>query len=370
MELTYGDLLIMRVKEVTGEKPYTFMLRRDDGALCESDACDNENSKQGIIKEDNSEQVWDAVDLSETALLEIHIPACRIIVKSSTNVSSPQRGKDSSSFRNIILEPCIESISKLLALTVDHIDTLLEDWYPSIGTRFVHTSEGKYLVTRLIPCPRCLPSETTISTDPHADHGLVPQDNDKTWPSTSAGTPRPDIFKMFGFGIGNKSPRMSSDSGVGNSPSNTRVSSVDSSIDVREKEQEETMPGGILLKTGNRVDGTGIGRESFTSGLNYFLRGSNGSDRKQVAMYSWSVEYCILHGQKSFEFDASSTEDPSGTGDESNGGVDTFGVKCPKHGEILLKDIAPDILFFDLNSRYLMNNTDLQRNKLIGKVLI
>lgn len=24
------------------------------------------------------------------------------------------------------------------------------------GTRFVHTSEGKFLVTRIVPCPKCL----------------------------------------------------------------------------------------------------------------------------------------------------------------------------------------------------------------------
>ena len=45
---------------------------------------------------------------------------------------------------------------QLLALAVEHIDTLLEDWYPSLGTRFLHTSEGKMLVTRMVPCPRCL----------------------------------------------------------------------------------------------------------------------------------------------------------------------------------------------------------------------
>ncbi|KAK7083303.1 hypothetical protein SK128_007310, partial [Halocaridina rubra] len=28
--------------------------------------------------------------------------------------------------------------------------------YPTLGTRFVHTSEGKFLVTRLVPCPMCL----------------------------------------------------------------------------------------------------------------------------------------------------------------------------------------------------------------------
>lgn len=56
----------------------------------------------------------------------------------------------------LVIEPSVECTAQLLALTVDHIDILLEDWYPTLGTRFVHTSEGKFLITRLVPCPQCL----------------------------------------------------------------------------------------------------------------------------------------------------------------------------------------------------------------------
>ena len=59
-------------------------------------------------------------------------------------------------YQAIVLDPNPKAVCQLLALAVEHIDTLLEDWYPSLGTRFLHTSEGKMLVTRLVPCPRCL----------------------------------------------------------------------------------------------------------------------------------------------------------------------------------------------------------------------
>ena len=54
------------------------------------------------------------------------------------------------------MDPNPKAVCQLLALAVEHVDTMLEDWYPSLGTRFLHTSEGKMLVTRLVPCPRCL----------------------------------------------------------------------------------------------------------------------------------------------------------------------------------------------------------------------
>ncbi|GIX66530.1 hypothetical protein CEXT_19861 [Caerostris extrusa] len=59
-------------------------------------------------------------------------------------------------YDNVELQPNPECVAKLLSVSVDHIDTLLEDWYPTLGTRFVHTSEGKFLVTRLVPCTQCI----------------------------------------------------------------------------------------------------------------------------------------------------------------------------------------------------------------------
>lgn len=45
-----------------------------------------------------------------------------------------------------------------------------------VGTRFVHTSEGRFLVTRLVPCPRCLvDAETVIS---NTSDGNTPKSNE------------------------------------------------------------------------------------------------------------------------------------------------------------------------------------------------
>jgi len=62
LELSYGQVLLVRVKEVTGEKPFTFMLRRDEAASMSTSELQIE------------EQVWDVVDLTETGLLEIYLP--------------------------------------------------------------------------------------------------------------------------------------------------------------------------------------------------------------------------------------------------------------------------------------------------------
>lgn len=33
----------------------------------------------------------------------------------------------------VVLTPCARATAQLLALAVDHIDILLEDWYPTLG---------------------------------------------------------------------------------------------------------------------------------------------------------------------------------------------------------------------------------------------
>lgn len=56
--------------------------------------------------------------------------------------------------------------ARLLTIVMGHLDSLLDDWYPEMGTRFVQNATGDYLVNRFIPCHRCLvdfnPAETFL----------------------------------------------------------------------------------------------------------------------------------------------------------------------------------------------------------------
>lgn len=92
--------------------------------------------------------------MQNNSILEIYFPVEYLVIAPIINDNcdiSRYKLKD-----ELIIEPTLECTAQLLSLTIDHIDILLEDWYPTLGTRFVHTSEGKFLITRLIPCPQCL----------------------------------------------------------------------------------------------------------------------------------------------------------------------------------------------------------------------
>ncbi|XP_071051470.1 leucine-rich repeat serine/threonine-protein kinase 1 isoform X2 [Onthophagus taurus] len=124
LQLKYGDITLFRMREVL-----------NSSATC---------YRQMKFKLKQEGQ-WCDVDLQNSSILEIYFPVDSLIIKSLKCDK-----------KDLIIDCTPESTAQLLALAVDHIDILLEDWYPTLGTRFVHTSEGKFLVTRLIPCPTCL----------------------------------------------------------------------------------------------------------------------------------------------------------------------------------------------------------------------
>jgi len=80
-----------------------------------------------------------AIDIDGMSVLEIIVP--------NETVSVDAGG---------LLCPDVQSAAALMTHAVDRIDTLLEDWYPDIGVRFVQNTKGIYLITRLVPCARCL----------------------------------------------------------------------------------------------------------------------------------------------------------------------------------------------------------------------
>lgn len=73
---------------------------------------------------------WNDVDLVNSSILEIFFPVDTVVIKRpiTDEVAGEPIG-----YQAIVLDPSPECTAKLLALAVDHIDILLEDWYPTLG---------------------------------------------------------------------------------------------------------------------------------------------------------------------------------------------------------------------------------------------
>lgn len=136
MELRYADTTLFRMKEILPTMRNSPM---------------DYSQLQLRVKQEGT---WTDVDLANSSILEIYFPVDTVVIKRP--ITDELSGDTPIGYQAVVLDPSTEYVTKLLALAVDHIDVLLEDWYPTLGTRFVHTSEGRFLVTRLVPCPRCI----------------------------------------------------------------------------------------------------------------------------------------------------------------------------------------------------------------------
>lgn len=220
------------------------------------------------------ENSWFDVPMKTSSILETYLPLDTVIIK------RPIKNKDEEDigYRAIVLDPSPIQAAKLLALVVDHIDVLLEDWYPTLGTRFVHTSEGKCLVTRYVPCPRCFVGSVesdSISVDM--------KDDDST---SKIEHMSKEFLKKD---LDSKNIRKSQESYNGSDGGDSGVGH-----DVSPQSSRKVSVEGHPFAPSDQVEGD--------------------------IHYGWTVEDCILAASS----------------------VDTLSVMCPRHGDLSLAQVAPD----------------------------
>ncbi|CAM1297638.1 Uncharacterised protein g1884 [Pycnogonum litorale] len=310
LELRYMDTTLFRIKELLPES-YLYL---GPNTRCDApyDSYDYRHMRFLL----QLEGTWMDLNVSNSAILEIYLPCQTAIVPAPSTDRQP-----------IILYPNRECVAKLLSSAVDHIDTLLEDWYPTLGTRFVHTSEGKFLVTRLVPCSKCLMQqyrspEPSLGTSPwdRESWQLVDQSGFIGHLTTSGVVPGVAIRQHVSDNdYGSNAQRQSHDSaashdsGVGrDSNSSSRKPSVEGPSDGDLHEQSDTI-GNVTSPT---ID---------------------------TPVYSFMVEECIL---KAYEGKT---------------------INCPLHGEVLLSDLTPDTVFSDLGERCIIRPDAVKRGKMLGR---
>uniref|UniRef100_A0A1S4G9X9 non-specific serine/threonine protein kinase n=1 Tax=Anopheles gambiae TaxID=7165 RepID=A0A1S4G9X9_ANOGA len=276
--------------------------------------------------------VWCDIDLTASSILEIHFPcsALRVQVPATPDEARPPAAHE--------IEPNVQCLTQLLALTVDHIDLLLEDWYPTLGTRFVHTSEGRFLVTRLVPCPRCL-RECEERHAPNLPSQVKPCSAlNQRYAANGGG----GVHRHHRLSIGER--RTADGGGTGNGETSGGGGGLNE------------LPG--ILHDCTALAGrksqdslgwsdcdSGVGQETADSSSEtsiecYTLAALAGDGSPS---YSWMVEECILAA------------------------YDRKTVACPVHGEIELSRITPDVNFMDLPDHYLIRSSDINRGPLLGR---
>lgn len=130
IELLYMNTVVMIIKEVVQDRP---------GAICRYEDC----QLMAVI-----EDGWQVLDQSTSCYVEICLPSDFITHK----LSHPHLD-----MVTVTLQREEKIAARLLAQVVEYVDSLLHDWYPELGElRFSQNCQGRYLITRLIPCPQCI----------------------------------------------------------------------------------------------------------------------------------------------------------------------------------------------------------------------
>ncbi|KAK3593623.1 hypothetical protein CHS0354_025515 [Potamilus streckersoni] len=150
LELVHFDNVLLQIKEIQG------------GSATGSGICDYSSLEMRCYFEED----WAKLDLNDSAVLEISFPIDTVVFffGGRDSWTHPNQNFTSVEPQRLFLEE--QAKAKILSRVVEHIDGLLQDWYPDIGeARFIQNCSGRYLVTRVIPCPLCLENEVREQRD-------------------------------------------------------------------------------------------------------------------------------------------------------------------------------------------------------------
>ncbi|VDN10130.1 unnamed protein product [Dibothriocephalus latus] len=102
---------------------------------------------------------WHLRDFSAYCLVQIHMPVLSIVWSDSAGGEQ----------KKCVLDPDPKIVAQLLTKVTYHIDCLLEDWYPDLGTRFHQSTSGTLLIHRIVPCTACIRHISPCSSEATGD---------------------------------------------------------------------------------------------------------------------------------------------------------------------------------------------------------
>ncbi|XP_063446430.1 leucine-rich repeat serine/threonine-protein kinase 1-like isoform X1 [Mytilus trossulus] len=137
LQLVHHGTVIFRIKEIQAGKP----------GLCTY----SQHSLKCYL-----EDQWLPLDMKNSVVLEMCFPSDSITFSFAENMENrPYQTLTSSRKEQIFLEE--KATAAFLTKVTENVDNLLQDWYPDIAcSRFEQNCFGRYLITRIIPCPYCL----------------------------------------------------------------------------------------------------------------------------------------------------------------------------------------------------------------------
>lgn len=330
-----------------------------------------------------------------------------------------------------VSDSSIQSAARLVAIAVEHMDTLITDWFPGLDAI---TVQGNRLVTRIIPCPKCImtvcgndraeyekerdnvPPDVLLTQSSGQDSGinLSATDGSSTsaspWPSPVHISRRPEAN-----GEDNSLSQSvdSSDIQQGQSYSSPKFPSRDSfhseperftfGYVSTERETEEESSSCFDYTSDQSTDSHGSeSSQSFSPEMGGRRRKQSGKGRRQLRSSDSEESDVIDMNSKSKKSDETNREEPNKAGSTDSAesfqrGSGKYGsfrkrpteddtiiysfefeecvlaayntepVECTLHGQLDLKELAPDAMFEDIAPNMNVQASDITKGKFLGK---
>lgn len=288
LELSYLGFEMLRVREVT------LSMGAEPQQLCDYSQC---RFKCSVERE------WCYLDMANSRILEITFPTDVLRFHVSTRDGPQLQTLNVANTTMVAREE--EATGKLLVKMVEHVDNLLQDWYPELGElRFHQNCEGRYLVTRVLPCPQCLAKEVSRQR--------ASRKEDDSWYFVNPEAP--DIYSPLIL-----------------------------TTDIPGRASSTSLPAAGTEVPRNRSS-TGSG--NLTDGQAYIYNHENSGDSSEPVIFSYLVERCMLDVLQGVD-----TVCPVHGSISPQHLLDTSGVSHPHY-------VAPDVVFNDLPVEMRIANSD------------
>ena len=279
---------------------------------------------------------WLAVDETPNTGLEILVPdyICPSVIERELPINDEE-----SEYEPVF--PVRESswmAAQLFSQTVQQIDTLLEDWFPGIGSK--DGGKGMYsvpYVNRVVPCPYCVgraevtPNEVFISMSHDPEMLACPPtatsiNNGEDIPTPSSTLTLQDHNSIDTIGVG----------GGGGSASTAGASRARRDLMPSLQKTSNSSPHSRRRNTGDNIDDTSVEKGSSPTLTSAGLI--------QATRFGFMIETCVAASR----------------------GLAT--LECPAHPSLPLdiSCLTPDLVFGDLPSHFIINEKLVDQGKYVA----
>ncbi|CAH1229976.1 ANK3 [Branchiostoma lanceolatum] len=315
--------------------------------------------------------------------LQISVPLSEVRYSYTHTVSTPSSISEEEQ-KKIVLKTDVAVATRLLAVVVDHLDLLLQDWYTDIGERFRQTSHGLYLVRRVIPCPKCQKAAATVKQPKKKQKDVHHRGDAWEVVEVSPQDHEPYVSKTVVSPIENLKSGAS-----GKSLQATENTNTDATIPSAAKNAKEDTKQDLLFQLELSTETQHVEDDAKNDSMAEAVRQSTPDVVKKEEFTEPKKPLTLAFAEpakpaKGGDSQKLSEDQP---GKQRKGkmskaeqaAITTFQfddlvhqslsqktVECPRHGTLLLKTLVPDVMFEDIAAYLLMDPSEITSQRLLG----